>query len=138
MLVDEEGGSGYESNADENTYTNQRRSERIKRHKKRKLLVNPGEVEVPGTKELSDEFSSYVVDNRELRASTAKAYGNLLFHRRDNKSLLSYLRGLDKNFHAANLTNFEDDTGAYVLAPLGTDYVYAAIPGVHPRDSSQQ
>ena len=137
MMSDEE-GSGYESVGDEDTWTKQRKSEKMRRYNRRKQLVNPGEVEVPGAKEISEEFCSFMINNKERAQGTAKSYASTLFHRKDNKSLLSYLSGINDNFHAANLTNFEDDTGAYVLAPAPTDWVYAVLPSHDPVFSSQQ
>ena len=130
--------SGYESDGDEESWSTQRKSEKMRRYNKRNQLIKPGEVEVPGTKELSEEFCSFMINHKERKSGTAKAYAHPLFHRQDNKSLMSYLRGLNKNFQAGDLTNFEDDTGAYVLAPAPTDWVYTVLPSHNLFFSSQQ
>ena len=138
ILAPKEDASEYESDGDDNTWTQMRRSNKMKRYNGREELVNSGKVVVPGSEEMHEEFRSYVMNVKHHQKATAVAYSLHLFLRKDNKSLLSYCSGQNDNFHASNLTNFEDDTGVYVQVPSHTDWVYGVLPSKDPRQSSQQ
>ena len=133
--------SGYESEGDDATWTEKRRSSKMNRYKGREELVTSGKVQVSGSKDMSDEFRNFLLNVKNLQKATADSYCLHLFLRKDDKSLLSHCRtysGQNNDFHAANMTNFEDDTGIYVQVPSHTDWVYSVLPSKDPLYSSLQ